>query len=111
MIELGGVAKFEIFRDTSERFRFRLMSEDGEISFVSQDSYPTKEDCIEHIELYKQLVHGATIEDRIERAQCLMSELKADEFLLKVGQLVALGEDIIAQKARDETIVLYEVVK
>jgi hypothetical protein len=40
-----------------------------------------------------------------------MSELKADEFLLNVGQPVELGQELIAQKSQDGSIILYEVVE
>ena len=107
---MGGEAKFEIYKDKAGDYRFRLVSEDGKTFFAS-DSFPTKEDCIEQIELYKKLVNQASIEDRIERAQFLMSETVPEVFHLKVGQPVALGEEIIAQKNRDGLIVLYEVVR
>lgn len=108
MIALS-TSRFEIFRDRTGRFRFRLV-ENGEVIFASY-AYLTKEDCLRGIELLRELVPKARVEDRVETARSLMSKMKAEEFLLNIGQPVELGEEIIALKSRDGSIVLYEVIE
>jgi uncharacterized protein YegP (UPF0339 family) len=105
-------AKFEVFQDNSRCFRFRVVQH-GEVVYVSEP-FPNRHDCINEIELLRKelkLIADAGYEDRIEKAQILMSRLKAEEFQLDIGRPIELGGEIIAQKTRGGVIVLYEVLE
>jgi hypothetical protein len=103
--------RFEWYKDKAGKFRFRLVAPNGQTIAVGE-AYESKEACIDAIMLMKRIVARTTVfESSIEEARYLMSTLEAEEFLLKVGQPVALGGEIIAQKSRNGTIVLYEVIE
>jgi uncharacterized protein YegP (UPF0339 family) len=54
--------KFEIYKDQSGRFRFRLKSRKGEI-VASGESYPTKADAKKGISALKKAADGAETVD------------------------------------------------
>lgn len=54
--------KFEIYKDRSGQFRFRLKAGNGEV--VAQgESYPTKAGAIRGTEAVQRAADGATVED------------------------------------------------
>ena len=56
-------AKFEVFKDASEQFRFRLVAPNGEI-IASSEAYTTKDSCMNGIESVKTNASVAEIEDQ-----------------------------------------------
>ena len=58
-------AKFEIYKDKSGEFRWRLVHTNGKIIADSGQGYKAKEDAIKGISSLKENVPGATIEDKI----------------------------------------------
>ncbi len=57
--------KFEIYKDQSGRYRFRLKSRNGEI-VASGDSYPTKADAKKGVAAVKRAADGAEVVDLTE---------------------------------------------
>ena len=57
-------AKFEIYKDKSGGFRWRLTHTNGKIIADSGQGYMAKEDAIKGISSLKENVPGATIEDK-----------------------------------------------
>lgn len=56
-------AKFEVFKDASGQFRFRLVAPNGEI-IASSEAYTTKDACMNVIESVKTNAPVAEIEDQ-----------------------------------------------
>jgi uncharacterized protein YegP (UPF0339 family) len=56
-------AKFEIYKDKSEEFRWRLTHTNGQIIANSGEGYKAKANAIGGINSVKQNVPGAVIED------------------------------------------------
>ena len=56
-------AKFEVYKDASEQFRFRLRAANNEIIAVSE-AYTTKAACMNGIESVKENAPVAEIEDQ-----------------------------------------------
>ncbi len=53
--------QFEVIKDESGKYRFRLRAPDGEVLFTSE-AYPTKEECDDRIELVKEHAPVASIQ-------------------------------------------------
>lgn len=58
-------AKFEVYKDASGQFRFRLRAANNEIIAVSE-AYPAKASCMNGIESVKTNAPIAEIEDQSE---------------------------------------------
>jgi uncharacterized protein YegP (UPF0339 family) len=56
--------KFEIYKDKSREFRWRLIHTNGNIIADSGQGYKNKEDAIKGISSLKENVPGAPIEDK-----------------------------------------------
>lgn len=56
-------AKFEVYQDASEQFRFRLRAANNEI-IASSEAYTTKAACMNGIESVKENAPVAEIEDQ-----------------------------------------------
>jgi uncharacterized protein YegP (UPF0339 family) len=56
-------AKFEVFKDASGQFRFRLVAPNGEI-IAASEAYTTKDACMNGIESVKTNAPVAEIEDQ-----------------------------------------------
>ncbi|MCW4032371.1 MAG: YegP family protein [Candidatus Bathyarchaeota archaeon] len=56
-------AKFEVFKDASGQFRFRLVAPNGEI-IAASEAYTTKDACMNGIESVKTNAPAAEIEDQ-----------------------------------------------
>jgi uncharacterized protein YegP (UPF0339 family) len=56
-------AKFEIFKDVSGQFRFRLVAPNGEI-IATSEAYTSKQSCKDGIEAVRKYVPVASVEDR-----------------------------------------------
>ncbi len=71
---------FEILRDTSGKFYFRLVAADGRI-IARGEKYDTKEELIEAIELFKDAVPEAkTIDKTLEDIQRDVKTIKEGQF-------------------------------
>ncbi len=57
-------AKFEIYKDKSEQFRWRLTHTNGQIIADSGQGYKAKEDAVKGIGSLKENVPNATVEDK-----------------------------------------------
>ena len=57
-------AKFEIYKDKSKEFRWRLIHTNGRIIADSGQGYKAKEDAIKGISSLKENVPGAIVEDK-----------------------------------------------
>jgi len=57
-------AKFEIYKDKSGGFRWRLIHTNGKIIADSGEGYTTKANAIKGINSLKENVPSATIEDK-----------------------------------------------
>ena len=55
-------AHFEVFKDTSGQFRFRLRAPNGE-PIASSEAYKTKEACMDGIKSVQKNAPNATIKD------------------------------------------------
>lgn len=58
-------AKFEVFKDASGQFRFRLVAPNGEI-IAASEAYTTKDACMNGIESVKTNAPVAEIEDQTD---------------------------------------------
>ncbi len=58
-------AKFEIYKDAAEKFRFRLKAPNGEI-IASGEAYESKDGCKKGIESIKENAPKAEIVDKTE---------------------------------------------
>ncbi len=58
-------AKFEIYKDVSGKFRFRLMAANGE-NIATGEAYTTKEACMNGIESVKKNAPVAKVEDLVK---------------------------------------------
>ena len=58
-------AKFEIYKDKSNEFRWRLVHTNGQIIANSGEGYKTKSNATNGINSVKENAAGATIEDKI----------------------------------------------
>ncbi|WP_455277557.1 YegP family protein [[Eubacterium] cellulosolvens] len=58
-------AKFEVFKDASEQFRFRLVAPNGEI-IAASEAYTTKAACMNGIESVKTNAPVAEIDDQTD---------------------------------------------
>lgn len=56
-------AKFEIYKDATGEFRFKLVGVNGQTIAVS-DGYPTRDDALKGIESVKQNASMTVIEDK-----------------------------------------------
>jgi len=56
-------AKFEIYKDKSEEFRWRLIHDNGNIIADSGQGYKAKQDAVKGISSLKENVPNATFED------------------------------------------------
>jgi hypothetical protein len=57
-------AKFEIYKDKSGEFRWRLTHTNGQIIADSGQGYKAKQDALKGISSLKENVTGAVVEDR-----------------------------------------------
>ena len=57
-------AKFEIYKDKSGEFRWRLVHTNGQVIANSGEGYTTKENAISGINSVKQNAANATVEDK-----------------------------------------------
>jgi uncharacterized protein YegP (UPF0339 family) len=57
-------AKFEIYKDKSGEFRWRLTHTNGNIIADSGQGYKAKEDAVNGISSLKENVPGAIVEDK-----------------------------------------------
>jgi len=57
-------AKFEIYKDKSGEFRWRLTHTNGQIIADSGQGYKAKEDAVKGISSLKENVPSATVEDK-----------------------------------------------
>ena len=57
------MATFEIYKDKSKQFRWRLRASNGKIIADSGESYVAKADCQHGIELVKSDAAGAEVKD------------------------------------------------
>jgi uncharacterized protein len=57
-------AKFEIYKDKSGGFRWRLTHTNGQIIADSGQAYKAKEDALKGISSLKENVPNATVEDK-----------------------------------------------
>ena len=113
----AGRARFEVFKDMKRKYRWRLISENGEIMAVGNEAYETKEVLLEQIKTIQKTAIHAVIKDltkipesdRIQKARELMQTMEPNRFTLGIGQTITLTRDIIAFKESDESIVLFEV--
>ena len=55
-------AKFEIFKDSKEEYRFRLKAPNGEI-IATSEGYTTKDNCKKGIEAVRKYAPIAEVED------------------------------------------------
>jgi uncharacterized protein YegP (UPF0339 family) len=55
-------AKFEVFKDVNQKFRFRLKAPNGEIVAASE-AYNAKDSCLKGIEAVKKYALDAEIDD------------------------------------------------
>jgi len=55
--------QFELYRDSRQRFRWRLKARNGRVIATSGDSYKAKADCRNAIELIRRDASTATLED------------------------------------------------
>ena len=58
-------AKFEIYKDKSNEFRWRLVHTNGQIIANSGEGYKTKASAANGIKSVKENAAGATVEDKI----------------------------------------------
>lgn len=58
------MAKFEIYKDTADEFRWRLRADNGEPIADSSEGYKAKTDCKHGVELVKKLAPTATVEEQ-----------------------------------------------
>ncbi len=57
----GGPCVFQIYKDASGQFHWRLKAATGEIIVASENAYATTDDCLAAIESFRNLTHTATI--------------------------------------------------
>jgi uncharacterized protein YegP (UPF0339 family) len=57
-------AKFEVYKDQSEEFRWRLIHTNGQVIANSGEGYTTKENVMGGINSLKENVPNATVEDK-----------------------------------------------
>jgi uncharacterized protein YegP (UPF0339 family) len=58
-----GTLKFELYRDSKERIRWRLKAANGKVIATSGAGYQAKADCRNAIDLIKRGAGSATVED------------------------------------------------
>ncbi len=68
--KIGSMPKFEIIRDDSEGFWWRLSDGNGESLAYSAKTYSSRGDCARDIELMKFLSSDAEIDDRAQAGSC-----------------------------------------
>jgi hypothetical protein len=61
VIVLSAMPKFEIYKDTAGKFRWRLKAPNGEIIATSGEGYESKDNCKNGIESVKNHIPNATI--------------------------------------------------
>ena len=66
-------AKFELYKDKSGNFRWRLVHTNGQIIADSGEGYTTKENAINGLNSVKENAPGATIEDRTHLETLIIS--------------------------------------
>ena len=76
--------KFELYKDNSSKYRFRLMSESGEKLLISE-AYSDKSEALNEIELVKM---NAPVDARYERK---VSSNGSDYFNLKAANQQVIG--------------------
>lgn len=102
------MAPFEIYKDPTGEYRFRIMGSKGQVIMTSE-AFKTRNDCELAIESLKR--NRPNIQMILERARELMSELTPMRFELKPNYSIRLDEDFVAEKTVDGKILVYEVVK
>lgn len=60
------MAQFEIYRDSSDDYRWRLRTENGNIIADSGQGYSRRTDCENGIEAVKKKAPGAELVDQVE---------------------------------------------
>ena len=60
------MAQFEIYRDNSDKYRWRLRADNGNIVADSGQGYSRRADCENGIEHVKDQAAGADIVDQVE---------------------------------------------
>ena len=63
MIVLSGMPKYEIYKDASQKFRWRLKAPNGEIIASSGEAFESKDGCKKGIESVKANAPKATVTD------------------------------------------------
>lgn len=61
-------AKFEVYKDRSSEFRWRLRATNTQILATSGDAYKAKRDCLQAIESVKRAAANAPVEDMVDAA-------------------------------------------
>jgi uncharacterized protein YegP (UPF0339 family) len=91
--------KFEIYKDKSDGFRFRLKASNGQ-NILGSESYKAKSGCTNGIESVRK---NASDDGRYQR-----KETKAGKYLftLKAGnnQIIGIGQSYESVKSRDNGI-------
>jgi uncharacterized protein YegP (UPF0339 family) len=60
-------AVFELYKDTSGKFRFRLKTGDGVELTMAHKGYENKADCLKVIDTIKNTVGRANVEDLVKK--------------------------------------------
>lgn len=55
--------KFQVFKDVSSQYRWRMVAANGRIIAVSGEGYHNKKDCTDAIDLVKRFAPIAPVED------------------------------------------------
>jgi uncharacterized protein YegP (UPF0339 family) len=58
------MAKFELYKDHSDEFRWRLRADNGKIIATSGEGYKARGDCAHGIELVRQQAQAAKLDDQ-----------------------------------------------
>jgi hypothetical protein len=60
------MATFELYRDSSDKYRWRLRAENGNIVADGSQGYANRRDAERGIEIVKEEAPGADVDDQIE---------------------------------------------
>lgn len=44
--------RFEVYRDGADHYRWRLEADDGEVLAISGEDYPSREECLDSVEVF-----------------------------------------------------------
>lgn len=56
-------AEFEVYKDNAGEYRWRLQANNNEVVADSNEGYGSKDSCLHGIEVVRQIVGGAPIND------------------------------------------------